>query len=107
MKVQVNTVEGFLQTKVFNLRKRLWEDHGASAAKLDLVQTHLEAAGGGAGLTGLARQFYASRLHGVEPMARQLVAFVEVPPEQTEAAVAVVREYLAAFTKAVQVQETR
>ena len=53
----VQTIEQFLQQKLYNLRTRLWEEHGASAAKLDMVGEYLTT-DPAKGLTAYAHQLH-------------------------------------------------
>ena len=96
----VQTIEQFLQQKLFNLRTRLWEEHGASAAKLDMVGEYLTT-DPAKGLTAYAHQLHREWAQ-LPARATQLVEFVEVPEDKKERAVACVKEYFTAFVSVVQ-----
>ena len=98
--MRVLETETFLRQKLFNLRRRLWEDHGADARQLDVIEAHLTA-DSEKGLTT-----YASQLHqrwcDLPTRAAQIVEFVAVPEQNKEKAIEVVKEYLTAFVSVVQ-----
>ena len=98
--MRVVQTETWLRQKLFNLRRRLWEEFKADARQLDVIEAHLTA-DSEKGLTT-----YASQLHqrwcDLPTRARQIVDFVAVPEEHREKAVEVVKEYLTAFVSVVQ-----
>ena len=110
--MRVQTIDEFMKTKLFNLRRTLWEDHGADAAQLDRAEAFLlvgqsETNDNGGTSSGSKLVSYASTLHNQSPdsmrqKAGLLVAFCCVPAAQRDAAVRCVLQYMDCFIAVVQ-----
>jgi hypothetical protein len=99
MSFRVQPTEDFLQSKLFRLRQRLWEDYQADAKQLDAITGYLTA-DTDKGLTGYACQLHREwNTHGGR--AAQLVAYVQVPEAKRAAAEALVAEYMQMFASVV------
>ena len=66
--MRVQTIDEFMKTKLFNLRRTLWEDHGADAAQLDRAEAFLlvgqsETNDNGGTSSGSKLVSYANTLH--------------------------------------------
>ena len=100
MKANVHTTEGYLRTKMFRLKQRLWEDHAAYPKQLDAVTEYLTSYEA-KGLTGYACQLHRE-WNTLGERARQLVEYVQVPEAKRPNAEALVREYLTMFVSVVE-----
>jgi hypothetical protein len=106
--MRVRTIEDFLKSKLFNLKRILRKEHGADSVQLDRAEQFLvgqnETNNNHSGSKLVA---YASTLHNQSPdtlrnKAKLLVDFCCVPAEKQEEAIQCVLQYMDCFIAVVQ-----
>ena len=98
--MKVSKTSDFLQVKLFNLRRALWQKHGANEAKLDAAGTFLvgsssdDSDDGGVKLVQYACSLHSQPPASLRAKATMLVQFCGVPEDQQIEAVSLVLQYM-------------